>query len=349
MKMSDPNFTIYQSDSTSQPVNKKKGTSKYYILFIAIFIILLLASSMFFVLEEGESALVQRFGRIEAVYMREVSDVIRSQLYNDDPTLRVREGTGLKLKIPFIESVIKYPSKLILYESPPTEVLTRDKHRLYFDNSAQWRIENPLRFYTSFNNIESAKTRIDDRLFAAMRDSVGRLDSYVLISDRESSASMLAEMANAINSDLVTNGISIADIRIKRTDLPSETYESIYNRMNTERQRIAAQYRSEGDKELLEIRSDTDRRVISITSNAQRRAEEIRGTADSEAARVYNEAYGRDPEFFEFYNLLDTYRMTVGNRSTLVIPLDSPFAKYLLGVAMEPEPVIAEDPATPNG
>ena len=347
--MSDPNFTIIHGDSTSQPVKKKKGPGKYYILCIAIFIILLLASNMLFILEEGESALVQRFGRIEAVYMREVSDVIRSQLYNDDPTLRVREGTGLKLKIPFIESVIKYPSKLILYESPPTEVLTRDKHRLYFDNSAQWRIENPLRFYTSFNNIESAKTRIDDRLFAAMRDSVGRLDSYVLISDRESSASMLAEMANAINSDLVTNGISIADIRIKRTDLPSETYESIYNRMNTERQRIAAQYRSEGDKELLEIRSDTDRRVISITSNAQRRAEEIRGTADSEAARVYNEAYGRDPEFFEFYNLLDTYRMTVGNRSTLVIPLDSPFAKYLLGVAMEPEPVIAEDPATPNG
>ena len=347
--MSDPNFTIYQSDSTSQPVNKKKGTSKYYILFIAIFIILLLASNMLFILEEGESALVQRFGRIEAVYMREVSDVIRSQLYNDDPTLRVHEGTGLKLKIPFIESVIKYPSKLILYESPPTEVLTRDKHRLYFDNSAQWRIENPLRFYTSFNNIESAKTRIDDRLFAAMRDSVGRLDSYVLISDRESSATMLAEMANTINSDLVTNGISIADIRIKRTDLPSETYESIYTRMITERQRIAAQYRSEGERELLEIRSDTDRRVISITSNAQRRAEEIRGTADSEAARVYNEAYGRDPEFFEFYNLLDTYRMTVGNRSTMVIPLDSPFAKYLLGIAMDPEPVITEAPATPNG
>jgi len=326
-----------------------KISRKYIIIGVIVVIILIISSNTFFVLEEGESALVQRFGRIESVYMRDVSDVIRAQLRDDDSTLRVHEGTGLKFKIPFIESVIKYPSKLILYESPPTEVLTRDKHRLYFDNSAQWRIENPLRFYTSFNNIESAKTRIDDRLFAAMRDSVGRLDSYVLISDRERSAAMLAEMARIISSDLIDGGISIVDIRIKRTDLPVETYESIYNRMNTERQRIAAQYRSEGERELLEIRSETDHRVISITSEAQRRAEEIRGEGDSEAARIYNDAYNRDPEFFEFYNLLDTYRQTVGQSSTLVVPLESPFAKYLLGIAPEPEPspavsIVTESP-----
>jgi len=327
------------------PVYVEKSPKKYIIIAVVVIVLLILASSTLFTLEEGESALVQRFGRIEAVYMRDVSDAVRAQLWDDDHTLRVHEGTGLKFKIPFIENVIKYPSKLILYESPPTEVITRDKHRLYFDNSAQWRIENPLRFYTSFNNIESAKTRIDDRLFSAMRDSVGGLDSYVLISDRESSSAMLADMARTISSDLIDGGISIVDIRIKRTDLPVETYESIYNRMNTERQRIAAQYRSEGDRELLEIRSETDRRVISITSEAQRRAETIRGEGDSEAARIYNEAYGRDPEFFEFYNLLETYRQTVGQRATLVVPLDSPYAKYLLGIAPEPEP--AEQIAPP--
>ena len=178
-----------------------------------------------------------------------------------------------------------------------------------------------------------------------MRVSVGGLDSYVLISDRERSNGMLAQMASSISEELVRNGISIVDIRIKRTDLPVETYESIYNRMISERERIAAQYRSEGEKELLEIRSDTDRRVISITSEAQRKAEEIRGAADGEAARVYNEAYGRDPVFFEFYNLLDTYRMTVGDSATLVVPLDSPFAKYLLGIAPEKESFLPSVPA----
>jgi len=180
-----------------------------------------------------------------------------------------------------------------------------------------------------------------------MRISVGRLNSYILISDREISRQMLSDMAEAVSANFVQQGISVVDIRIKRTDLPSETYASIYNRMNTERQRVAAENRSEGDRDLLMIRSETDRRVISITSEADRRAEEVRGEADSEAARIYNEAYGRDPEFFEFYNLLDTYRQTVGSGSTLVVPLDSPFAKYLLGIAPVqealPPPVISND------
>jgi membrane protease subunit HflC len=144
---------------------------------------------------------------------------------------------------------------------------------------------------------------------------------------------MLIEMAEAVSRNFSEQGIVVVDIRIKRTDLPSETYASIYNRMNTERQRVAAENRSQGERDLLEIRSETDRRVISITSEAERKAEEIRGEGDSEAARIYNEAYSRDPEFFEFYNLLDTYRLTVGNRSVLVVPLDSAFAKYLLGLS----------------
>ena len=150
---------------------------------------------------------------------------------------------------------------------------------------------------------------------------------------------MLLDMAEAVSNRFVDQGIRIIDIRIKRTDLPSETYASIYNRMNTERERIAAENRSLGDRTLLEILSRTDREVVSITSEAERMAEEIRGQGDSEAARIYNEAYSNDPEFFEFYNLLDTYRLTVGGSSTLMVPLDSPFAKYLLGIAKVDEQI----------
>jgi membrane protease subunit HflC len=332
---------------SEQAVKISKGSKKTLGALAVIAIILIVGVNCFFILEEGESALVQRFGRIEAVHMRAVSDEVRAQLRAGESNPRISEGTGLKFKLPFIENVIKYPSKLILYESPPTEVITRDKHRLYFDNSAQWRIDNPLRFYTSFNNIESAKTRIDDRLFAAMRDSVGRQDSYDLISDRDQTGMMLVEMANTINRDLVEDGISIVDIRIKRTDLPEETYASIYNRMITERQQVAERYRSEGEQELLEIRSATDREVRIITSRAQREAEEIRGEGDSEAARIYNEAYNRDPSFFEFYNLLETYRKTVGRGSTMVVPLDSPFAKYLLGITPEAAPAAVVPQPTP--
>jgi membrane protease subunit HflC len=258
------------------------------------------------------------------------------------------KGTGLKFKVPFIDNVIKYPATLILYESISSEVITLDKHRLYFDNTAQWRITNPLLFYENHNNVERAKPRIDDRLHSEMRLSVGRLNSYVIVSDRQQAGQMLLDMADVINVDFTKQGIRLVDIRIKRTDLPEATYASIYNRMNTERERIAAEYRSEGDEILLEIQSKTDREVISITSFAQRRAEEIRGEGDSEAARIYNEAYNRDPEFFEFYNLLETYRQTVGSRSTMVIPHDSPFAKYLLGIMPAEAPVVVAPPAIPE-
>ena len=332
-----------ENDNVVYEVKPKRKSNKYIIIGIIAFALLVVLFNSFFTLREDESALVQRFGRIEAVYMREAPESVRAQIASR-PGVSLHIGTGLRFKIPFIDNVIKYPSKLILYDSPPREVLTLDRHRLYFDNTAQWRIDNPLLFYEAYNNIDGAKERIDDVLYSEMRISVGRLNSYVLISDRETSGQMLLDMAEAVSANFVQQGISVVDIRIKRTDLPSETYASIYNRMNTERQRVAAENRSEGDRDLLMIRSETDRRVISITSEANRKAEEIRGEGDSEAARIYNEVYGRDPEFFEFYNLLDTYRQTVGGGSIMVVPLDSPFAKYLIGVPPAPEQIEAEDP-----
>ena len=325
---------------------RRKSKNKYVIIVIVAIALLIVITNSLFTLREGESALVQRFGRIESVYMRVVSDTVRAQI-EYYPEVSVYEGTGLKFKVPFIDHVIKYPSKLILYDSPPREVLTLDRHRLYFDNTAQWRIDNPLLFYRAYNNIDGAKERIDDVLYSEMRISVGRLNSYVIISDRETSGQMLLDMADAVSEKFVEQGISVVDIRIKRTDLPSETYTSIYTRMITERQRVAAENRAQGERTLLEVRSETDRSVITITSQAERDAEVVRGEADSEAARIYNEAYSRDPDFFEFYNLLDTYRQTVGSGSTIVVPLDSPFAKFLLGIAPEPEAPQEQAPAPP--
>ena len=329
--------------SGNKSSNSKR--TRNYIIIAVVIALLIVAYNTFFILKEDESALVQRFGRIETVYMREVTPEVRSQMQARPEALRL--GTGLKFKIPFIDDVIKYPSKLILYDSPPREVLTLDRHRLYFDNTAVWRIDNPVLFYEAYNNIDDAKERIDDVLYSEMRNRVGRLNSYTIISDRETSGQMLVDMARAVSSDFAEQGISVVDIRIKRTDLPSETYNSIYNRMNTERNRVAAENRSLGERTLLEVRSETDREVISITSDAERRAEEIRGLGDSEAARIYNEAYSRDPMFFEFYNLLDTYRQTVGQSSTLIVPLDSPFARYLLGASPETAPDPPELPEPP--
>ena len=317
-------------------------------IFIAIGIVLLIivADNCFFTLAEDETAIVQRFGRVHSIYVKEHTPGLDAELAEDNDNIPVYVGTGLHFKIPFIDNVITYKSTLISYVTDTREVITSDKRRLRFDNNAQWRIENPLRFYKAYNNIAGARQRIDDILYSRMNERVGQMESTTLITNKDVVTEMLEELTAVVSRDCAAFGVSVVDIRIKRTDMPSENYESIYNNMNTERQRIAAGHRSEGEEESIKIRSGTDRQVITITSEAERDAEKLRGEGDAKAASTFNEAYGKNPEFFEFYNLLETYRQTVGKSSTLVIPLDSPFAKYLLGVPEAP-PVTSPVTAPP--
>ena len=331
----------------SQTITVNNSKKTLIILCVATIILIVLANS-FFVLNEGESAILQRFGNIEAVFMREAAPDIKADIEGKGVSLRV--GTGLKFKIPFIDEVTKYTSKLILYDSTSNEVLTRDRHRLLFDNTAHWHIENPLLFYQNHRTINAAKNIIEGILFAEMRVRVGQVESYELISDRAVSGKLLQDMVDSVNAIFRErgDGLSIVDIRIKRTDLPQETYNSIHNRMISERRRIAEEYRAEGDSVLLEVESEANLEVDTITSEARARAEEIRGEADAEAARIYNEAYSRDPSFFEFYNLLETYRLTVGNRTTMIIDRNDPFARYLFGVTPESRPVVTAPPPPPE-
>jgi membrane protease subunit HflC len=312
---------------------------KWVIAGVVLVAALVLGNQCFFVLNEGENAVVQRFGRIQALYVKEYTAELDAQVkadnVDDGVNVSVYAGTGLYVKTPFIDTVIKYSSKLISYETAAREVTTADKRKLFFQNNAQWRIENPYRFYKAYNDVARAKMRIDDILYSRMNAKVGATQSHVLITDKQVSGDMLIALSREVSAECEAFGIRVADIRIKRTDLPEQNYESIYNRMNTERYRIAAQYRSEGEEESMKVKSETDREVISITSEAARDAEQIKGQADAEAAAIYNEAYGKNPEFFKFYNMLETYRQTVGSSSTLVIPLDSEFAEYLLGTQAE--------------
>ncbi|MDR0670921.1 MAG: protease modulator HflC [Oscillospiraceae bacterium] len=314
-----------------------KKTTKWFLLAVGLCLLLIVALNCCFELQEGESALVQRFGRIEAIYVKETSRELHDQMTEDgEGHIPVRVGTGLKWKVPFLDHVIKYPSMLLAYDTPSRQVITADKKKIYFDNNAQWRIVNPLRFYKGVFNIQNAYGRIDSYLYSYMNTHVGAMQSTTLITDKAAVGVMLDELNHTVSEACAAFGVDVFDIRIKRTDLPEENYQSIYNRMITERNRMSAEYRSKGEEESLRIRSEADRDVVGISSEAARRAEILKGEGDSEAARIYNEAYSADPSFFEFYNLLDTYRLTVGAGSTLVIPLSSPFAKYLLGVETLP-------------
>jgi membrane protease subunit HflC len=320
----------------------KKRNLLIVVLAFALFII---AANSVFILREDECAIVQRLGAIIGLYVREETAQLRNEVAEDvknldlDRVPAIHAGTGLKFKIPFVDNVIKYSTRIRTDDSLPQPIITSDRKTLSFDNNAQWRIINPMRFFMRANgSYPRASSIIDEQLFALMRVQVGLIPANELISNRERVEAMLQQLTADVNVGVSNIGVYVAGINIKRTEVPLENHPAIHQRMNSERERMAAGYRSEGQEEYLRIASNVDRLVTIIMSEAFRDSERLRGEGDSEAARIYNEAYSRDPDFFEFYNLLQTYRVTLGGHTTLVIPLDSPFATYLLGAHLPAPP-----------
>lgn len=310
-------------------------------LILAILLLLyILTNASTFQISENESAAVFRFGKIIAVYVKTEAqaEYIKSDFATEGDKLgdvKIYYGTGLHFRVPFIDGVKKYNSMLLTYDTSPRQVITADKKKLIFDNNAQWRIINPALFEITMGRIEEAQKRLDDILYSRMNEKVGKLDSIVLISDKATVEKMQNDLAAEISASVRPYGIEVFDIRVKRTDLPQENYESVYNRMITERQRIAAQYRSEGDEEALKARSSTDRQIVILLSEARKKSEILKGEGDAEATKIFNDAYGKDIAFYEFYSTLEMYKVTVGNNTKLVIPSDSDFAKYLFGYQPE--------------
>jgi membrane protease subunit HflC len=285
-----------------------------------------------FQIAENKSVIVFRFGKIESVYVKTNADKLKAELINGKfDNVKVHQGTGLFFKLPFVDTTKEYSNMLLTYDTSPRQVITSDKKKLMFDNNAQWKIVNPVLFEVSMGRIEAAQTRLDDIMYSKMNEKVGKMEAHTLITDKNFVEIMQNDITSEVSKNVESFGIAVFDIRVKKTDYPQENYESIYRRMTTERERIAAQYKSEGDEEALKIRSNTDMQVTIMTSEANKAAEILKGEGDGQAAKIFNDAYGTDPAFFEFYNSLDAYRSTVGQNTKLVIPSSSPFAKYLFG------------------
>lgn len=309
---------------------------KSCLVVLALIVGILLYSSLF-TLPQYETAVVNRFGNLIAVYVPGSGEEVSKELKASGrfAGVKVVEGAGLHWKMPFVDDVIKYSYRLLTYDTSPQQVLANDGKKLFFDNNAQWRVRNPLFFHISMGSVRSAQTRIDDLLYSKIRERVGKQRYEDMIRNKTLVNTMLKELTAEMDRDLQPYGVQMFDIRIKRTDLPLENYESIFRRMITERERVAAQYRSEGEETSIKIKSDTDRQVTVLLAEAKAKSEELRGEGDGEAARIYNETYAADPEFFEFYNTMETYKTALTkNNTTLVLPADSPFAKYLTGVGI---------------
>jgi membrane protease subunit HflC len=250
-----------------------------------------------------------------------------------EPVRTIREP-GLYFKIPFIQSVIYFDKRLLDYDASPKELLTRDKQQLVVDNYTRWRIVDPLQFYRAVRDEMGAQSRLDDIVYSNLRENFGRQTLEQIVSRK--GGELMDDVTKRSDERARDYGIEILDVRIKRADLPEKNEQNVFNRMKTERERLAKKFRAEGEEAASRIRSESDKEATVITAEARRDAQIRRGQGDAEAIRIYADAFGRDPEFFELVRTLEAYRAALGEDTTLVLSPDGAFFRYLK--ELEPPP-----------
>ncbi len=234
---------------------------------------------------------------------------------------------GLHIKIPFIQKVIVFDKRLLDFDALPAEMLSADKKNLKIDIYAKWRIVDPLEFYKTVRNIDGALLRLNDIIDSEIRMELGRHRMIDIISKPRTK--IMDEVQTRSNVWAENYGISIIDVRIKRIDLPQENLQAVYERMRTERNRQAKKYRSEGQEEALKIKAAADREKTIILAEANRKAQVIRGQGDAEATRIYAEAFGQDPEFFNLMRSLEASRKALDDKTIFVISPEFELLRFM--------------------
>jgi len=241
--------------------------------------------------------------------------------------VRVVTEPGLHFKAPFIDTVISIDKRILDLENPSQEVIASDQKRLVVDAFARYRIKNALRFYQSIGSIPAANIQLTTLLNAALRRVLGEVTFIQVVRDERES--LMARIRSQLDREAEGYGISVVDVRIRRADLPEQNSQAVYQRMQTERQREAAEFRAQGGQKAQEIRSRADREATVIIAEANSQAEEVRGSGDAERNRLFATAYSKDPDFFAFYRSMSAYDQALKASDTrFLLRPDSEFFRF---------------------
>lgn len=296
-----------KADRTSNSIVKK-----ILFIYLPLLIIALVVLNNIFIIKPNEFGVIKEFGKI----------------------VKVVDSEGLKMKVPFIQSVSKLSKHILFYDVPATEINTFDKKRILVDYYTLWRITDPIQMLETLKTIDGAEARLSDIMYSSVRNELGKLEYGEIINpadNKRGNVDLIVQ--DNINEILKSNGngIEIVDIQMKRIDLPESNEQSVYKRMISERASKAQEYLSQGDAEKTKIMANADREVAELIAKTSSRAKEIVAEGEREAARIYNDSYGQDPEFFKLYTTLNSYKVSIDEETLLMIPIDSPYLKYLLG------------------
>ncbi len=260
--------------------------------------------------------------------------------------IRTIQKPGLAFKTPFFHSTIRFDRRILVSDAPEAEYLSQDKKRLVADPITRWRISDPLKFFKTVRDESGARARLDDLVFSELRSEVASHTFATVIGSKREA--IMDNVAKSVRTKASEFGIEVMDVRIKRADLPKEVQQSVFARMQAEREREAKRYRSEGEEEANKLRSQTDKERTIVLADAEQNAQKLRGEGDGTATRIYAEAYGKDPEFYRFVRSLQSYELFLGKRSTLLLSADSPLFRYLAGPHPESDKLPAVEKLIPK-
>src|SRR5213082_2438931 len=289
---------------------------------ILLFLIAIVAYSSIFTVQQTEQALVVRLGR----------------------PVDVVSQPGLNFKAPFIDTVISIDKRILDLENPSQEVIASDQKRLVIDAFARYRIKDALRFYQSVGSIQAANLQLTSLLNAALRRVLGEVNFITVVRDEREK--LMGRIREQLDHEADGYGIEVVDVRIRRADLPEQNSQAVYQRMQTERQREAAEFRAQGGQKAQEIRSKADREATVIIAEANSTSEQVRGEGDGERNRLFAEAYGKDQDFFAFYRSMTAYETGLKSNDTrFLLRPDSDFFRFFGNPSGKP-PAAAPPSAT---
>lgn len=285
---------------------------KRLVFFLAIVVVaIVVISASTFTVNRDEYAVVKQFGKVVTIY----------------------EETGLKFKIPFVQSVEKLPKKQLIYDLPVSEVITKDKQTMVADSFAIWRITDPQLFIKSLSgSVPNAESRIEMLVYNAMKNEISSRTQAEVIGDR--TGKLAADITSAAKPNFAQYGIELLSVETKHLDLPYDNKASVFNRMISERNALSASFTAEGEKEAQIIRSETDREIAIMIAEAEALAEQMRAEGEAEYMRLLSEAYNSDEKaaFYEFVRSLDALKIALDNgENVIVLNPDSPIVKILYG------------------
>src|SRR5947209_2087342 len=287
---------------------------------LALLLVMIVAYMSLFTVQQTEQTIVLQFGK--------PVDVVT------DP--------GLHFNAPW-NSVINVDKRILDLENPSQEVIASDQKRLVVDAFARYRIKDALRFYQSVGSIQAANLQLTSLLNAALRRVLGEVNFITVVRDEREK--LMGRIREQLDHEADGYGIEVVDVRIRRADLPEQNSQAVYQRMQTERQREAAEFRAQGGQKSQEIRSKADREATVIIAEANSTAEQTRGVGDAERNRLFAEAYGRDPDFFAFYRSMSAYETGLRSSDTrFLLRPDSEFFRFFANPSGHPPAVAAPKP-----